>query len=362
MNLVTSSFGVMASVLLFNIAIAQKLKPGFDKAEYIELLRMNAKIGDAARFKQVPKPEHFNLNYRSPVMGLSNMWELWSSQDSIAAISIRGTTGEQVSWLANFYAAMVPATGRLTLSNTDTFNYKLADNPNAAVHAGWLIAMGFLAKDILPRLDSCYKAGIRDFFIVGHSQGGGIAYLLTAYLYALQKANILPDDLRFKTYCSAGPKPGNLYFAYDYEKYTAGGWAFNVVNDVDWVPEVPISIQTLHDFNPVNPFNNARAKIKKMKFPKNIALGIVFNRLDKSSRKAQRNYQKYLGKKLSPSVGKNLPGFQAPTFFASSNYVRTGNTIVLSGKEDYFRIYPANSSKPFEHHSPYAYLYLADKL
>jgi hypothetical protein len=91
-------------------------------------------------------------------------------------------------------------------------------------------------------------------------------------------------------------------------------------------------------------------------------LGIVFNKLDKSTRKALRTYQKYLGKKLSPSVKKSLPGFEAPTFFTSSNYVRVGSTIVLSGKEDYFMIYPANSSKTFEHHSPYAYLYLADKL
>jgi hypothetical protein len=35
-------------------------------------------------------------------MGLKYRWDLWISKDSIAVISVRGTTLDPVSWLANF--------------------------------------------------------------------------------------------------------------------------------------------------------------------------------------------------------------------------------------------------------------------
>ncbi len=99
------------------------------------------------------------------------------------------------------------------------------------------------------------------------------------------KENKIPNDIRFKTYCSAGPKPGNLYFAYDYENITAGGWAYNVVNSADWVPDVPFTVQTVDDFTAVNPFTNAKTMIKKQKFPKNLVLKHIYNQLSKPSKK-----------------------------------------------------------------------------
>jgi hypothetical protein len=257
---------------------------------------------------------------------------------------------------------MVPARGVLQLSDTENFNYELASNPKAAVHVGWLVSTAFLAKDILPKIDSCYKAGIKNIIVTGHSQGGGISYLLTAYLYSLQRSGRLPADIRFKTYCSAGPKPGNLYFAYEYEAMTHGGWAYNVVNEADWVPEVPLSIQTVTDFNETNPFVSAKSMIKKQKFPKNIALRYAYNRLDKPSRKAQKNYQKYLGKMTSGMVKKNIPGFVPPEYFNSNNYVRTGNYIVLSTDSAYYHLFPDNEKQVFIHHMHAPYLYLTEKL
>jgi hypothetical protein len=58
-----------------------------------------------------------------------------------------------------------------------------------------------------------------------------ISYLLTAYLYHLQKSGRLQADIRFKTYASAGPKPGNLYFAYQYEAMTKGGSHMVLISD-----------------------------------------------------------------------------------------------------------------------------------
>ncbi|MPR35894.1 META domain-containing protein [Cytophagaceae bacterium SJW1-29] len=355
----------LAFLLLPGRASAQYLQPGFDKVEYIELLKVSAAFGDSAYVATFPKPERYDFVYRSPVVGLDNRWDLWVAKDKTrptAVVSLRGTTANSVSWLGNFYAAMVPAKGELTLGEKDTFPYELATNPAAAVHVGWLVSMAILSRDIRPKLDSCYRTGIHDFILMGHSQGGAINYLLTAYLYNLQKKGELPADLRFKTYCSAGPKPGNLYFAYDYEAATQAGWAYNVVNSADWVPEVPLSIQTLDDFNVTNPFVGAKGIIKKQKFPNRVALKYVYNRLSKPSRRAQKNYQKYLGNIASGLVQKNIAGYTPSEYYNSNNYVRTGNTIVLLADADYYQKFPDSAEKVFTHHFHPPYLYLAQKL
>ncbi len=352
------AFTLVCSFTLFG----QKLKPGFDKAEYIELLKVSARFGDSAYVNAFPAPQQFKPVYRSPVVGLDNRWDLWTSPQSVAVISLRGTTANSVSWLSNFYAAMVPAKGEIQLNDNEKFTYELATNPRAAVHVGWLISTAFLSKDILPKLDSCYRAGIKDVIILGHSQGGAIGFLLTAYLNSLQKQARLPADIRFKTYCSAGPKPGNLYFAYEYEANTQNGWAYNVVNSADWVPEVPVSIQTVNDFNTTNPFSGAPGLIKKQKLPQRIVLKHVYNSLSKPALKAQKNYQKYLGKIASNTVKKNLNGYLPPEYYDSNHYVRTGNTIVLLADSAYFKKYPDSKEKIFTHHFHPPYLYLANQL
>lgn len=343
-------------------AQAQTLQPGFDKAEYLELLKVSAAFGDSAYVAAFPQPERFRAVYRSPVVGLDNRWDLWTDGRGTAVVSLRGTTAQATSWLANFYAAMVPARGELQLSEGEKFSYHLADHPRAAVHVGWLVGLAALSKDILPKLDSCYRAGTRNVLVLGHSQGGALAFLLTAHLHHRQAAGNLPADLRLKTYCSAGPKPGNLYFAYDYEARTQGGWAFNVVNSADWVPEVPFSIQTVNDFNATNPFAGAKDVIKKQKFLQRIVLRHVYNSLSKPALKAQRNYQKYLGNVAAKTVAKNLNGYVAPAYYESNHYVRTGATIVLLADSTYFARFPENREKIFQHHFHPPYLFLAQRL
>jgi len=348
--------------LLFVFTVKAQLQPGFNKEELIALLKVSAQFGSASYAAEMAIPDGYKKLYRSAVVGLDNCWELWQTNKGIPVISIRGTTKEQVSWLANFYAAMIPAKGQLQISNTERFDYDFAENPKAAVHVGWTIATAFLSKDMLPKIDSFYNKGSHEFYIVGFSQGGAIGYLLTAYLYGLQRAGKLPADLRFKTYCGAAPKPGNLYFAYEYEAMTQNGWAYNVVNAADWVPQTPLSVQTLSDFAPVNPFNNADAVIKKQKWPKRWALNIAFRKMTKPGNKTKKVYQKYLGDYVSKSVKKALPGFQPPKYFNSSDYARTGNTITLLPKEEYYQHFPLNNSKPFTHHFHSAYLYLLQKM
>lgn len=356
---------LLSVILLFtnNLLLAQQLKPGFDKEEYRQMMLISTRTtADSSYYNDFAAPKEFKMVYQSPVMGLDNLWDLWVNEKNVAVVSIRGTTEKPESWLANFYAAMVPANGELQISEKELFPYKLASDPKAAVHIGWLLSMAYLSKDIVPKIDSLYKAGTKEFLLMGHSQGGAITFLLTAYLKNLQLLGQLPKDIQFKTYCSAGPKPGNLYFAYEYEAMTQGGWAFNVVNKADWVPEMPISIQTLKDFNTVNPFINAKELIKKQKLPARLVMKHIYKKLDKPTRQAQKNYEKYLGEMASKIIKKNISGFSPPLYYSSNHYVRTGTTIVLVPDDDYYKIYPNDPNILFAHHFHPQYLYLLDKL
>jgi hypothetical protein len=335
---------VLLSSLYVQFSHSQQLNPGLNQSELSESILVNARTGaDSSYASEFPEPKNFSFAYRSPEIGLRNVWELWIDEGQTGLISVRGTIPAMESWLANFYAAMVPAKGALILSEADTFQYQLAKNLRAAVHIGWLISTAYLSRDMLPIIDSCYHAGITDFIITGHSQGGGISYLLMAYLLNLKDMGKLPQDMRFKTYSTAAPKPGNLYFAYEYESRTQEGWAFNVVNSLDWVPEVPFSLQTLDDFNDLNPFKDAKTTvIKKQKLPRRVVMSSIYNQLDKPSKKARKKYKKYLGTMISHQVSKTLPDFQPPEYYNSNHYVRTGKYIILTPDAGYYEQLPGD--------------------
>lgn len=356
----------VAFCLLLSVSAvrAQSFTPGFNKDEYLEMLRITQHQVDTPwKPMDVPRPLNHRMVYRSPVVGLQNRWDLWTNGTRDAVISVRGTTADMVSWLENGYAAMVPAQGKLKLANDFTFDYHLADNPRASVHVGWLTGTAYLSRDILPKIDSCVKAGIRQFYLLGHSQGAAINYLLTAHLRHLQKMGRIPADVLFKSYCSAAPKPGNLYFAYDYEYATRGGWSCTVINTADWVPEVPFSLQTKNDFNTINPFTDAKKAIRKMKFPINLVLGGMYSQMVRPAGKALKRYQKNLGKRAHKLVMRTLPESALPTFADNNHYVRTGDCTLLYADEAYYKLYPNDDkTKLFIHHHPAVYYYLAQKL
>lgn len=348
---------------------SQVLKSGFDKSEYLESLTINHRahfpIDKWDSLTSMPQPQNFRFVYRSPEVAFDNLWDFWvHRQKPLGLIAIRGSIATQVSFLANLYAAMIPAAGEIQLDHDFLFRYQLAEHPQAAVQVGWFVAMAYLSKSIVPKLDSCYQTGIKDFILTGHSQGGAITYMLTAHLKHLQKAGQLPPDIQFKTYCSASPKPGNLFFAYDFETQTVGGWAFNVINTADWVPDVPFSVQTVNDFTEVNPFRNVKTIIKRQKFPANIALKRAYRQLSKPGLKAQKNYEKYLGVMVSKAVRKQFPNYVTPDYVQSNYYVRTGTTIVLYADEVYQKHFEKEAEKYgiWHHHQPEKYLYLTEKL
>ena len=168
MKIIRYAFVIFA-ILISNEIIAQHLKPGFDKQEFIEMLKIGAKA-DTSYHIDLPEPHSYIMIYQSPQMGLDNRWQLWINRDSVAVISVRGTTITSASFLANLYAAMVSAKDELQLEKYFTFKYDLPDDPKAAVHVGYLISTAYLSRDILPKINSLYKCGFKEFIIAGHSQ------------------------------------------------------------------------------------------------------------------------------------------------------------------------------------------------
>lgn len=130
--------------------------PGFNALECDALLRLNQFTIDsnlASGFYE----NHtllFQRKYKSDSIGLDNAWQLWIREDSTLIILLQGTTADAKSILSDFYCAMLPSTGIIHYSSTDSFSYQLAKDPRAAVHAGFMVGFSYLAKDMAPKIDS----------------------------------------------------------------------------------------------------------------------------------------------------------------------------------------------------------------
>ncbi len=353
--------------LLFSATAASsqngKLPPGFNPAEYADLLWLafygiSDSLKDQALFKL--NSGEYERIFRSAEVGLYNRCEIYLRSDSVVILSLRGTVNKTESWLENFYAGMISATGSLQLSEGYKFDYKLADRPDAMVHTGWTIGTGFLVKEYLPVLEQLLSRGLRDIIVTGHSQGGALSFLNTSFIHYYFKQKY--PDLRLKTYASAAPKPGNLFYAYDFEHLTGNGYAYRVVNTDDWVPESPVSVQGLSDFNPVNPLAGAPATIKKQKWPDRVVMKHVYNKMQKGSAKAAGRYQKYLGEGVGKLVKKSLPGFVPPAYSNGSNYMTAGAPIILRPDEAYKKQFPDDSKNVFVHHMYAPYFFLLKSL
>lgn len=367
-------FGGMVFCFSLAVTAQSELRPGFDAAEYRELLRVfQAQFGvqwpgddrsptDTVRPPEIGKPEQYSFAYLSADVGLRNRWALWLRRDHrVAAIVFRGTVGDPLSWLENFYAGQAPANGAFQLNDSVRFEYRLAGDERAMVHAGWLIGLAALAPSIVDRIKSEYARGIHEFILFGHSQGAALAFLARSYLYYLQQQGSLPPGIVFKTYCSAAPKPGNAYYAYDYDFITRGGWGLTVVNAADWVPETPFSLQTMGNLNPVNPFANIDMALARMSLIKRLYIKGKYNKLRRRARKAATAFRKVLGNRAGAWVQKALPELQEPVLGPGMNYQRAGTPVVLEPDSAYYRLFPRYTPQIFEHHRLEAYDWLTAK-
>ena len=344
---------------------AQNLRPGFDGEEFVEILKINAQLSEhSSLISQISKPKHSIKIYESQEIGLKNKWSLWLQERKVGIISLRGSTMDTESWLVNFFAAQIPAKGTLEISPSIRWNYEFSSNKRASVHAGYAFSSYFLLNDILPRIDSCYQRGIKEFIITGHSQGGGLSYMINAAVTQLQLQGDVPKDIKFKTYTSASPKPGNLYFAYDYENRVKSDWSLHIVSTEDWVPQSPFTVQTLADLPEVSPLELLESTINKQSLIKRLLLKGIYKKVTKPSDKAVDIYQKYLGTFMGKQIQKYYPEFKIPSFAASNEYVRTGHQIILTPDEAYYKAFDSKKSEGqfMLHHSTIAYYHLMKQI
>jgi len=132
----------------------------------------------------------------------------------------------------------------------------------ASIHSGFAHATFSLLLDdrygILRVLnDKSIPANAR-LYIVGHSQGASMATLTHAFLhYAMKNAttssnafDLLGKNYKLKSYVYAQPKPGNFAFAADFANITQSlDNAIVINNDIDPVPQVPLTLQDLADLD-----------------------------------------------------------------------------------------------------------------
>lgn len=352
----------LLSLSLFGAANAQLLKPGFDWDEYVECLCMASHM-DSIYVDGVgasPMPAKFHKVYASPVVGFDNQWELWQDNRGLPAILLRATVPTMASWGANFNAGMVPAVGRAFVGREVSYDF-CADS-TALIHSGWTAGLLTMTDDILAKIDSCYALGHKEFLIAGHSQGGALSYLFTAFARRAMANGLLPADITFKTYSSAAPKVGDYLFALHYEAATQGGWAFSVVNPEDWVPETPLSIQRPTDFRPTNPLSSAADLVAGSGPKERLKMRFLYNRINKPASAAAKNCSKYLGGVIGSMLADEFKWYRAPVLVESSYFVRAGHFVVLMPDAEYYAKHPKKSAHKFEHHDFIAYYELAQRM
>ncbi|MEJ7661482.1 MAG: hypothetical protein WKG07_18790 [Hymenobacter sp.] len=154
--------------------------------------------------------ERFALAYRSPTSPLDNRWDLWThaGPQPQAVISLRGTAAKAESWLANMYAAMLPAAGELVLGGGRRICVPPGRQPAAGRRARGLAAQpglhgrrhrtqnGFVLPARHPRLPQSWAT----------ARAAAWRSLLTSYLRNLQQQGRLPADLRLKTLLQRRPQ------------------------------------------------------------------------------------------------------------------------------------------------------------
>jgi hypothetical protein len=78
----------------------------------------------------------------------------------------------------------------------------------------------------------------------------------------------------------------------------------------------------------------------------------------KTTGKAQRTFERYLGRLAARQVKQYIPGFEPPKLLHAANYMRAGIPIVLQPDSVYFSRFPDTGSNVFRHHLFYPYYFL----
>ena len=206
------------------------------------------------------------------------------------------------------------------------------------MHYGFALGLFALLDDpangILARIKANIPAGSQ-LYVTGHSQGAAIATLLRSYLH--YKGG-LPDGCTVKTYVFAQPRPGNAHYAQDFEKqFSTPGLAFRVTNTLDWVTEVPFTVQLIDDIDKPNPVSVLGLSffLHTVKAALDPLLELLYSLIERHTRS---HFQPVAASLVRAGVSTEPRGANAPSaldftvkFLGSLNYVGAGTEYPLTG-------------------------------
>jgi hypothetical protein len=228
---------------------------GFNLAEGLDLFALCSIVEGST---ELPQPPGWTKLFDSPVIPpFTEKWQLWQNAAGAYAIVVRGTVYDAGSILEDLLAFLAQAAGSVTVGPY-RIDYKFAADPHASVNVGFMLGALLILKDpvngILAQLKALVPAGSQ-VYITGHSQGAAVCTLVRSYFeYAADSPR--DKNYSYKTYVYAQPKPGNDHYACDFESlFSNPGLAFRVTNSLDWVPQVPFTIQIPSDINTPNPLS-----------------------------------------------------------------------------------------------------------
>lgn len=303
-------------------------------------------------------PKGYEKVYQSGAIGLDNQWQMWKYKN-YAVINLRGSTSEQISWLGNMYAAMIPANGEIILPGDEHFKYKLSINSNANIHSGWTLSMAFMANDILQHIKMLNYEGIHHFIITGHSQGAAIAQLLRAYLENLPDSKIDKKN-KFKTYVFASPMVGNISFVDEYYQ-RFGETSFIINNPIDPITKMPFTIdkKSMFDLKDISEhlIDTNKNYLETIAYR---AIGkVLFGNPDSA-------YIDKAGENVYQQLRKSIGPFSMPPYQLDMNYKTMPNPIYIGPFREaeiknkrYISKFNLNPEQSFFQHKPYLYfLYL----
>src|SRR5690554_725097 len=309
--------------IFLTLNVSGQLKSGFDPNEARDMIQLCNSFTylDLYGSDEEIIPNGYKKIYTSPALGMDNRFQVFSNGKK-AVISFRGTTGKQMSWMANLYASMIPANDKMSIDGNE-FNYKLGEKKESYVHAGYTLAIYYLKNDLLWQINKLNQQGIYDFYITGHSQGGALAQLVRAYFEYLPK-NELNGKNSFKVYAFANPMVGNASFVEEYNrKFVKTGMSFIIHNPQDVVTKLPYSYQdSLFWQENLAEFLTNREGFSTRNFMIDAVSHLFSDRIISMARD--------MSKRIEGQLFAELGNIVMPALKEDFNYAHTGNLILIS--------------------------------
>ncbi len=318
-------FLLLITFLCTTVGFSQ-LKQGFDAQEARDLIALCNSFtyldlyGDDAEIL----PDGYQKMYTSPAYGMDNLFQVYVHGNT-GIINLRGSTAQQVSWMENLYASMIPVQDKIIIDGNN-FSYQVGKDTAGAVHAGYMLAVYYLKDDLLRQIKALNDRHIYSIIITGHSQGGALAQLARAYFHYLP-ASELSKKNQFKVYAFANPMIGNQAFCREYSRtFCQPEMSYVLHNPNDLVPRMPVSYDdsTFWEKQLIALMTD-RDGFSGNEFAMGGLLYLFKDRVKEIAKKMSANIHTQLMKELGEIT--------MPTFKEELNYTHTGNVILISPTE-----------------------------